>query len=172
MLDIGFNLLTQLPEDGLRSMASLTLLALDGNPLSTLPEGAFTGLRDTLRGLSLGGRFLTCDCRIRWIAQWINDADLQVTSRERNPQFCGNPPEFRDRTFYQLNAEGGSPRTGNGYLSLIDFHKSNDWNSLHANHTAACYNSTSVLQNINLWVPYYTSRSHTHPDMNFQEHTE
>ena len=87
-------------------MTSLTLLALDGNPLATLPEAAFSHLRSTLRGLSLGGRFLTCDCRVRWIAQWIQDADLQVTSRERNPQFCGSPPEFRDRTFYQLNAEG------------------------------------------------------------------
>ncbi|XP_037068590.1 uncharacterized protein LOC119089889, partial [Pollicipes pollicipes] len=105
VLDIGFNLLTQLPKDCLLAMRSLTLLALDGNPLSTLPEAAFDHLRATLRGLSLGGRFLTCDCRIRWIARWIRDTDLQVTSRERNPQFCGSPPEFRDRTFYQLNAE-------------------------------------------------------------------
>ena len=112
MLDIGFNLLTELPDDCLKSMTSLTLLALDGNPLATLPEAAFSHLRSTLRGLSLGGRFLTCDCRVRWIAQWIRDADLQVTSRERNPQFCGSPPDFRNRTFYQLNVEGGCKRDG------------------------------------------------------------
>ena len=30
----------------------------------------------------------------------------QVTSRERNPQFCGNPQQLRDRSFYQLNENG------------------------------------------------------------------
>ena len=65
-----------------------------------------TNLNSSLRGLSLGGRFLTCDCRIRWITTWIRTLDLQVTSRERNPQFCGNPQELRDRSFYQLSEEG------------------------------------------------------------------
>lgn len=50
-----------------------------------------------------GGRFLQCDCRVAWITEWIRDYDLQVTSRERNPQFCGQPPELRERSFYQVN---------------------------------------------------------------------
>jgi len=29
----------------------------------------------------------------------------QVTSRERNPQFCGTPPRFRDRGFYSIQPE-------------------------------------------------------------------
>ena len=47
-------------------------------PLSSLPEDAFTHLNTSLRGLSLGGRFLTCDCRIRWVTTWIRTLDLQV----------------------------------------------------------------------------------------------
>ena len=74
--------------------------------MSSLPEAAFTNLNSSLRGLSLGGRFLTCDCRIRWVTTWIRTLDLQVTSRERNPQFCGNPQELRDRSFYQLSEDG------------------------------------------------------------------
>ncbi|KAH8410512.1 hypothetical protein KR215_010426 [Drosophila sulfurigaster] len=105
VLDIGFNLLTSLPEAAFRGNPSITLLALDGNPLSTVPEGAFTHLNATLRGLSLGGRFLHCDCKLRWVAEWIRNGDLQVTSRERNPQFCGTPPRFRDRGFYSIQPE-------------------------------------------------------------------
>ena len=33
---------------------SLTLLALDGNPLPTIPAAAFNHLNNTLRGLSVG----------------------------------------------------------------------------------------------------------------------
>ena len=103
---MGFNLIDTLPEDAFAPAPLLTLLALDGNPLATLPRKAFAHLNGTLRGLSLGGRFLECDCRLKWVAEWIRDTDLQVTSRERSPQFCGTPLEFRTRSFYQLAPEG------------------------------------------------------------------
>jgi hypothetical protein len=95
-----------IPDDAFAAMPTLTLLALDGNPMRTLPRAAFAHLSTTLRGLSLGGKVMSCDCRLRWVAEWIRDHDLQVTSRERNPQFCGAPAQFRDRTFYQLSPEG------------------------------------------------------------------
>ena len=106
VLDVGFNLMNVLPDDAFSPTALLTLLALDGNPLATLPRQAFAHLNGTLRGLSLGGRFLECDCRLRWVAEWIRDTDLQVTSRERSPQFCGSPTEYRTRSFYQLGPDG------------------------------------------------------------------
>ncbi|XP_049305999.1 leucine-rich repeat and fibronectin type-III domain-containing protein 2 isoform X2 [Bactrocera dorsalis] len=105
VLDIGFNLLTSLPEGAFRGNPGITLLALDGNPLNTVPQIAFAHLNSTLRGLSLGGRFLHCDCKLRWVAEWIRNGDLQVTSRERNPQFCGSPTNFRDRGFYSIQPE-------------------------------------------------------------------
>lgn len=105
VLDIGFNLLTALPETAFRGNPSITLLALDGNPLPTVPESALSHLNRTLRGLSLGGRFLHCDCKLRWVTEWIRNGDLQVTSRERNPQFCGTPTRLRDRGFYSIQGE-------------------------------------------------------------------
>nr|CAI5867538.1 unnamed protein product [Callosobruchus analis] len=105
VLDIGFNLLTELPLDAFKGNPSITLLALDGNPLATIPFEALSHLNHTLRGLSLGGRFLHCDCRLAWVINWIRNGDLQVTSRERNPQFCGSPPRFRDRGFYSIQIE-------------------------------------------------------------------
>ncbi|XP_037815062.1 leucine-rich repeat and fibronectin type-III domain-containing protein 3 isoform X2 [Lucilia sericata] len=125
VLDIGFNLLTTLPESAFRGNPSITLLALDGNPLPTVPEKAFSHLNATLRGLSLGGRFLHCDCKLRWVAEWIRNGDLQVTSRERNPQFCGSPNRFRDRGFYSIQADeltcpDDSDTDLNGPVSVID----------------------------------------------------
>ena len=108
VLDVGFNSISILPKDAFKTISSLTLLALDGNPLPTLPKKAFLHLNGSLRGLSLGGRFLECDCKIRWIAEWIQDSELQVTSRERNPQFCGKPNEFKNKTFYHLGPDGRS----------------------------------------------------------------
>lgn len=105
VLDIGFNLLTELPDDAFIGNPSITLLALDGNPLSTVQLSALAHLQKSLRGLSLGGRFLHCDCRLKWVTEWIRNGDLQVTSRERNPQFCGSPPRFRARGFYSIQPE-------------------------------------------------------------------
>lgn len=105
VLDIGFNLLTTLPETSFRGNPGITLLALDGNPLQNVPERALAHLNKTLRGLSLGGRFLHCDCKLKWVAEWVRNGDLQVTSRERNPQFCGSPNRFRERGFYSIQPE-------------------------------------------------------------------
>ncbi|XP_072752260.1 uncharacterized protein Haf isoform X2 [Anoplolepis gracilipes] len=105
VLDIGFNLITELPVNAFQGNPSITLLAIDGNPLSTVPEEALARLNGTLRGLSLGGRFLVCDCRLRWIVDWIKIRDLQVTSRERKPQFCGSPQRLQDRSFYNIDPD-------------------------------------------------------------------
>lgn len=106
VLDIGFNLITELPLNAFEKNPSITLLAIDGNPLSTVPEEVLASLNGTLRGLSLGGRFLVCDCRLGWIINWIHTKDLQVTSRERKPQFCGSPSRLQEKNFYNINPEG------------------------------------------------------------------
>lgn len=108
VLDIGFNLITELPVNAFQKNPSITLLAIDGNPLSTVPEEALARLNGTLRGLSLGGRFLVCDCKLRWIVDWIKTKDLQVTSRERKPQFCGSPQKLQDKSFYNIDPDGNN----------------------------------------------------------------
>jgi Leucine-rich repeat (LRR) protein len=106
VLDLGFNLITEIPNDAFLENPSLTLLALDGNPIETIPKKAFSHLNTTLRGLSLGGRYLQCDCRIRWVIEWIKNGDLQVTSRERNPQFCATPAYLKNKHFYKIDPSG------------------------------------------------------------------
>ncbi|XP_045511161.1 vasorin [Colias croceus] len=146
VLDIGFNLLNKVPTDAFLKNPSITLLALDGNPLPTVPEKALAHLNLTLRGLSLGGRFLNCDCRLRWIIEWIRNGELQVTSRERNPQFCGNPPHFRERGFYSFEP--------NELVCEHDLHevtdslpttskKVNEWNTNHSTTSTSTTTSTT-----------------------------
>lgn len=131
VLDLGFNGIRKLPTDAFKMNKYLTLLALDGNPLSTIPIEPFAHLNSTLRGLSIGGSYLECDCRIKWIAEWVMDKGLQVTSRERNPQFCGKPEHLRRRSFYQLvpsdficENETSENTTSGGHL--LDSAKSSD----------------------------------------------
>lgn len=107
VLDLGFNLMTEIPADAFQRTPGLTLLALDGNPLRTVPEQALVPLKGSLRGLSLGGRALVCDCRIRWLVRWLrSEHSLQLTSRERDPQFCGSPARLRDRAFSNIRPDG------------------------------------------------------------------
>lgn len=58
VLDLGFNGIISLPNDAFKKNKYLTLLALDGNPLPTIPLEAFLHLNGTLRGLSMGGKLL------------------------------------------------------------------------------------------------------------------
>lgn len=94
-LDLGFNGIELLPEDSFKHNKQLILVALDGNPLETLPELAFKPLEGTLRGLSVGGKALNCDCRLSWMLRWQIEYNLQISSRERQPQFCSKPQYLR-----------------------------------------------------------------------------
>lgn len=102
VLDLGFNGIRSLPPNAFWNNPFLTLLALDGNPISTISIEPFRHLNTTLRALSIGGPYLNCDCQIRWIAEWIANKDLQVSSRERNPQFCGKPDHLKRKPFSQI----------------------------------------------------------------------
>jgi len=94
-LDLGFNRIEFLPPNSFEANKRLILIALDGNPLETLPEDAFKPLQGTLRGLSVGGKALNCDCRLSWMLRWQLDYNMQISSRERNPQFCSRPHYLR-----------------------------------------------------------------------------
>ena len=49
------------------------------------------------------GKYLECDCKLKWVLDWISEHNLQVSSRERNPQFCGKPEYLRRRVFSNIN---------------------------------------------------------------------
>lgn len=94
-LDIGFNEIEIIPVNAFASNKRLILIALDGNPLESLPEQAFKHLENQLQGLSVGGRALNCDCRLSWMLRWQYEHKLHISSRERDPQFCAKPNYLR-----------------------------------------------------------------------------
>lgn len=94
-LDLGFNNIEGLPHNAFLSNKRLILIALDGNPLETLPEATFKPLEGSLRGMSVGGKLLNCDCRLSWMLRWQREFSLQISSRERSPQFCAKPHYLR-----------------------------------------------------------------------------
>ncbi|OQR75357.1 hypothetical protein BIW11_08473 [Tropilaelaps mercedesae] len=55
VLDLGFNGIRYIPDNAFVANPLLTLLALDGNPMSSIPIEPFKHLKSTLRGLSVGG---------------------------------------------------------------------------------------------------------------------
>lgn len=94
-LDLGFNNIEILPHNAFSFNKRLILIALDGNPLETLPETTFKPLEGSLRGVSVGGKVLNCDCRLSWMLRWQREFSLQISSRERSPQFCAKPHYLR-----------------------------------------------------------------------------
>lgn len=56
------------------------------------------------------------------MTEWIRRSDLQVTSRERNPQFCGSPTRLKDRGFYTIQPDGKLLSFGfRGWSSMYNF---------------------------------------------------
>lgn len=153
VLDIGFNLITELPVNAFQKNPSITLLAIDGNPLSTVPEEALARLNGTLRGLSLGGRFLICDCKLRWIVEWIETRDLQVTSRERKPQFCGSPQKLQDKSFYNISpgemiCENAPEIVGIGTVESVDTKEPTGSAGIASSYNPITRPSTNIFYNV------------------------
>ena len=49
------------------------------------------------------GKAFECDCKVRWLAEWVTEYNLQITSRERNPQFCSKPSHLRNKPFTHID---------------------------------------------------------------------
>lgn len=126
-LDIGFNRIESLPANAFVSNKQLILIALDGNPLETLPEAAFKPLEGTLRGMSVGGKSLNCDCRLSWMLRWQQEFHIQISSREREPQFCSKPHYLRSLVSFaalkpeHLTCSSGTspPQVTTSYVSIL-----------------------------------------------------
>lgn len=74
VLDLGFNGIRNIPDDAFSNNPFLTLLALDGNPMATIPLEPFRHLNTTLRGISIGGKMFkkkktTCSAGTRSVVK-------------------------------------------------------------------------------------------------------
>uniref|UniRef100_A0A4W5PLK4 Slit guidance ligand 1 n=1 Tax=Hucho hucho TaxID=62062 RepID=A0A4W5PLK4_9TELE len=69
-LILSYNSLRCIPPLALAGLRSLRLLSLHGNDISELQEGIFSDVA-SLSHLAIGANPLYCDCRLRWLSDWV-----------------------------------------------------------------------------------------------------
>ncbi|KAJ8264517.1 hypothetical protein GJAV_G00150220 [Gymnothorax javanicus] len=69
-LILSYNSLRCIPGQAFAGLLSLRLLSLHGNDISELPEGIFRDVA-SLSHLAIGANPLYCDCRLRWLSDWV-----------------------------------------------------------------------------------------------------
>ncbi|XP_061761024.1 leucine-rich repeat LGI family member 3 isoform X1 [Nerophis ophidion] len=79
-----------------RGLKSLTHLSLSNNNLQHLPRDLVQHL-DILTDLDLRGNSLRCDCKIKWLVDWIEKTNTSVP-----PIYCASPFEFQGRRIRHL----------------------------------------------------------------------
>ncbi|CAM5177913.1 unnamed protein product [Eretmochelys imbricata] len=79
-----------------RGLKSLAHLSLANNNLQTLPRDIFTSL-DILSDLDLRGNALICDCKIKWLVEWVERTNATVPAT-----FCSSPVRFQGQKIRDL----------------------------------------------------------------------
>ncbi|NXL65841.1 LGI3 protein, partial [Chordeiles acutipennis] len=79
-----------------RGLKSLTHLSLANNNLQTLPRDLFKPL-DILSDLDLRGNTLACDCKIKWLVEWLESTNTTVPAT-----FCSSPGQFEGQRIRDL----------------------------------------------------------------------
>ncbi|XP_048876796.1 leucine-rich repeat LGI family member 3-like [Brienomyrus brachyistius] len=82
-----------------RGLKSLIHLSLSNNNLRVLPRDLFRHL-DILTDLDLRGNSLLCDCKMKWLVEWMGRTNTSVP-----PMVCADPLEFRGRRIRDLVPE-------------------------------------------------------------------
>ncbi|XP_068594572.1 leucine-rich repeat LGI family member 3 [Brachionichthys hirsutus] len=79
-----------------RGLKSLTHLSLSNNNLQQLPSGLF-GHLDVLTDLDLRGNSFRCDCKIKWLMDWMEKTNTSVPA-----VYCASPFDFQGRRVQDL----------------------------------------------------------------------
>uniref|UniRef100_A0A8C4YHB9 LRRCT domain-containing protein n=1 Tax=Gopherus evgoodei TaxID=1825980 RepID=A0A8C4YHB9_9SAUR len=90
---------TELREGSFLQTPSLQLLSLAHNQLETLPRHLFRGL-DALTHVDLRGNPFHCDCRIKWLVEWLSSTNASAELGE-----CQGPGEVNGTQLSQLHLQ-------------------------------------------------------------------
>ncbi|MGH0125744.1 UNVERIFIED_CONTAM: hypothetical protein FKN15_001578 [Acipenser sinensis] len=95
-LFIENNDIQSLSKRAFRGLKSLTHLSLANNNLKHLPRDIFKHL-DILTDLDLRGNSLSCDCKMKWLVDWLGKTNTSVPAI-----YCASPPELQGRKLADL----------------------------------------------------------------------
>ncbi|XP_028916230.1 leucine-rich glioma-inactivated protein 1 isoform X1 [Ornithorhynchus anatinus] len=82
-----------------RGLKSLIHLSLAYNNLQTLPKDIFKGL-DSLTNVDLRGNAFHCDCRLKWLVEWLGHTNATVEEI-----YCEGPAEYKKRKISSLSGK-------------------------------------------------------------------
>jgi hypothetical protein len=102
-LDLEKCQLTSIEPTALSRLTSLQTLNLVSNQLSALPATMERHLPASLSVLRLHGNPWACDCKLRWLRQWIDWRKSLNWDFINTPQ-CHSPPILRDLKWKELPA--------------------------------------------------------------------
>ncbi|XP_043392214.1 leucine-rich repeat LGI family member 3 isoform X2 [Chelonia mydas] len=83
-------------DDAFTGLSHLQYLSLANNNLQTLPRDIFTSL-DILSDLDLRGNALICDCKIKWLVEWVERTNATVPAT-----FCSSPVRYQGQKIRDL----------------------------------------------------------------------
>ncbi|XP_078499516.1 leucine-rich glioma-inactivated protein 1 [Lissotriton helveticus] len=96
-LFIENNKIKTLSRNAFRGLKSLIHLSLANNNLQTLPRDVFKGL-DSLTNVDLRGNSFHCDCKMKWLVEWLSNTNATVEQI-----YCESPPEYNGRKINSLS---------------------------------------------------------------------
>ncbi|KAF7686809.1 leucine-rich glioma-inactivated protein 1a [Silurus meridionalis] len=82
-----------------RGLKSLIHLSLAFNSLESLPKDLFKGV-DTLTKVDLRGNLFTCDCKLKWLVDWIYHTNATV-----DQIYCNSPPAYQGKKINDLTPQ-------------------------------------------------------------------
>uniref|UniRef100_A0A8D0GG11 LRRCT domain-containing protein n=1 Tax=Sphenodon punctatus TaxID=8508 RepID=A0A8D0GG11_SPHPU len=90
------NKLGSISKNALRGLKGLVHLSLANNNLQTLPRHLFRGL-DSLTNVDLRGNAFHCDCKLKWLVEWLSHTNATV-----EPIECQSPAELNRTRLNEL----------------------------------------------------------------------
>ncbi|XP_036439184.1 leucine-rich glioma-inactivated protein 1a [Colossoma macropomum] len=80
-----------------RGLKSLIHLSLAYNNLESLPKDLFKGM-EALTKVDLRGNLFSCDCKLKWLVDWIYHTNATV-----DQIYCNSPPPFQGKKINALS---------------------------------------------------------------------
>ncbi|KAA8592779.1 hypothetical protein FQN60_018234 [Etheostoma spectabile] len=93
---LNSNTFTMIADDAFAGLSHLQYLSLSNNNLQQLPRDLFKHL-DILTDLDLRGNSFRCDCKIKWLVDWMEKTNTSVPAI-----YCASPFEFQGRRIHDL----------------------------------------------------------------------
>ncbi|XP_060772883.1 leucine-rich glioma-inactivated protein 1a isoform X2 [Neoarius graeffei] len=90
---------SEIPKESFIHTPALHLLSLAFNNLESLPKDLFKGV-DTLTKVDLRGNLFICDCKLKWLVDWIYHTNATV-----DQIYCNSPPAYQGKKINALTPQ-------------------------------------------------------------------